>query len=75
MRSRQTVQRAEIAFMDAEANEFAMELLMPTEFLMRDLGPLGIDIEDEKRMGALAKKYRVSLPVMIVRIAQLRFAK
>jgi Zn-dependent peptidase ImmA (M78 family) len=64
----------DLRWMDVEANAFAMELLMPTEWLMRDLGPSGIDIEDEKRMGALAKRYRVSLPVMIARIAMLRFA-
>lgn len=57
--------------MEAAANAFAFELLMPEEWLRRDIGPGGVDIEDEKRVAALAKKYRVSVSVMTLRIGQL----
>lgn len=61
-----------LAQMDREANAFAMELLMPEEWLRADLAKLGgIDIEDERKIGKLAKKYGVSSPVMILRLAQL----
>lgn len=58
--------------MDAEANVFAMELLMPRESLLADIKKLGgVDIEDDKAMTKLAKKYRVSITVMALRIGQL----
>lgn len=58
--------------MEAEANAFAMELLMP-EFLMRqEMAKLKhIDIEDEKAVETLAKKFRVSRQVMTIRLGQL----
>lgn len=58
--------------MEAEANAFAMELLMPREWLLADIKKLGgVDIEDERAMARLAKKYGVSLTVMALRIGQL----
>jgi len=66
------ISREDIAAMDAEANAFAMELLLPEEWLRADVARMGgIDIEDEKRLKALAKKYRVSEPVMAIRLGQL----
>lgn len=57
---------------EAEANAFAMELLMPREWLLADIKKLGgVDIEDERAMARLAKKYGVSLTVMALRIGQL----
>lgn len=57
---------------EREANEFAMHLLVPTEFLKRDLKALGgIDIEDDLQITQLAKKYKVSVQIMTLRIAQL----
>ena len=57
--------------MDREANEFAMQLLVPTDFLRADLEKIGgIDIENGKAVEKLAKKYRVSMQVMTIRIAQ-----
>lgn len=58
--------------MDEEANEFAMELLMPEVWLRRDIKALGgIDIEDEPAVNKLAKRYRVSPNVMVLRIGML----
>lgn len=57
---------------DIEANAFAMELLMPEPWLRADLAMTGgVDIEDDKAIARLAKKYRVSPTVMAVRIGQL----
>ena len=58
--------------MDAEANAFAMELMMP-EFLLRpELEKLGgIDIEDEKAVRKLAAKFRVSTQMMTLRLGEL----
>lgn len=62
-----------VADMNAEANAFAMELLMPTAWLLADVHKLGgVDIEDEKAMARLAKKYRVSTLVMASRLTELR---
>jgi Zn-dependent peptidase ImmA (M78 family) len=60
-------------FMDAEANAFAMELLMPADWLRADIEKMGgIDIEDDVKLNGLAKKYRVSPQVMAFRIGELR---
>ncbi len=56
--------------MNAEANAFAMELLMPFDWIVRDSA--GLDLEDEKRLNALAKRYLVSPVVMAVRIGEVR---
>jgi Zn-dependent peptidase ImmA (M78 family) len=57
---------------DDEANAFAMELLMPTEFLLADLKAMGsFDIEDPKPIRKLAQKYNVSEQAMLIRIARL----
>jgi Zn-dependent peptidase ImmA (M78 family) len=55
-----------------EANIFAMELLMPTSFLLKDLKEIGgIDVADGSGVEKLAKKYRVSQALMALRIGQL----
>lgn len=57
---------------EAEANIFAMELLMPTDFLLRDLKQIGgIDLADDVQITKLAKKYRVAVSLMAIRIGQL----
>lgn len=57
---------------EAEANAFAMELLMPSEFLLRDLKQMGgIDLADDEQVAKLAKKYRVAVSLMAIRIGQL----
>jgi Zn-dependent peptidase ImmA (M78 family) len=64
---------SEDQIMEAEANAFAMELLMPADWLRADIEKLGgIDIDDDKKLSRLAKKYSVSLQVMAIRIAELR---
>ena len=56
---------------DLEANEFAMHLLVPTEFLRKDLIAMGgIDIADDKDLKILAHKYQVSQTIMALRIEQ-----
>lgn len=55
---------------DAEANAFAMELLMPFDWIVRDAN--GLDLCDERAVEKLAKKYRVATTVMAVRIGEVR---
>jgi Zn-dependent peptidase ImmA (M78 family) len=58
--------------MEAEANAFAMELLMPADWVRREAAKLGgVDIEDEKKVAKLAKKFGVSNAVMTLRLGQL----
>jgi Zn-dependent peptidase ImmA (M78 family) len=57
---------------EAEATHFAMCLLMPTRLLQADIHRMGgVDIEDGRAIGELAKKYRVSPTLMAVRIGWL----
>lgn len=51
-----------------EANLFAMFLLIPKQFLIKDLEN-GIDLADSKALEVLAKKYGVPLNAMAMRIA------
>lgn len=54
-----------------EANEFAMHLLVPTEFLKRELEKLGsIDLADDTVITKLAKKFKVPITVMAIRLGQ-----
>lgn len=58
--------------MDDEANAFAFELLMPEKFMRAEVAKIGrIDIDDERAVAKLAKKFRVSNNVMVIRLAQL----
>lgn len=74
-------QRRDIRDMDEEANAFAMELLMPEKFLRADLANLkGFDIvgavadDLDKNIAKLAKKYKVSTQMMVLRIGALTAA-
>lgn len=62
-----------IGDMDAEANRFAMELLMPAEWLLADLKrtPVQIADDNDKNLGRLATKYGVPRTLMAIRIGQL----
>lgn len=58
--------------MQREANAFALELLVPTLFLRLDLEKLGgVDIEDERAVERLARRYKVSRQVMTLRLGQM----
>jgi Zn-dependent peptidase ImmA (M78 family) len=59
---------------EIEANRFAAELLMPEEFLLKDLEESTvIDLNDERRMQQLAKKYQVSVQAMTNRLVSLGY--
>lgn len=58
---------------ELEANEFAMELLMPSEWLLRDCKRIGLF--DTKAISKLAKKYRVSNEILVYRMGQLQDRK
>ena len=67
-----TPEDAEKEVMEREANYFAMCLLMPEEWLRRDVEAIGgVDIEDDVAMTKLAKKYKVSVTLMAMRLGQL----
>lgn len=55
--------------MDLEANRFAIELLMPEEWINRDCK--GIDIFDEKAISKVARKYKVPTHMMAARMLEL----
>lgn len=57
---------------EAEANQFAMELLMPRDWLLRDLKAMGgVDMADDAEIAKLARKYLVATSLMAIRIGQL----
>ena len=58
---------------EAEANQFAMCLLMPEDFVRREVKKMGgnFDIEDTKSAKQLADKFKVSLPIMMIRLGQI----
>lgn len=53
---------------EIEANRFASELLVPTEFLRLDLDQISVDVGDDEQIEKLAKRYKVSVPMMTFRI-------
>ena len=59
--------------MDAEANEFAMCLLMPEALLRSDLEhkPVELASDDDRNLQFLANKYKVPKMLMAIRIGQL----
>ncbi len=65
-----TALKPDMRQIEREANQFAMELLMPTAFLLKDLRR-GVDIESADDIHKLAKKYGVSDALMAIRIGQL----
>jgi Zn-dependent peptidase ImmA (M78 family) len=58
---------------EMEANLFAAELLMPANFLQRDVAKLGtaFDVDDELQVARLAKRYGVSKQAMTIRLSRL----
>jgi len=55
--------------LEIEANAFASELLMPSEFLIQALDASGLDLDDEEGIAGLARKFRVSASAMRYRLA------
>jgi Zn-dependent peptidase ImmA (M78 family) len=59
---------------EIQANRFAAELLMPEEFLRRDVKEVGLqDLHDDEAVKDLAKKYQVSVQAMTTRLTSLGF--
>jgi Zn-dependent peptidase ImmA (M78 family) len=57
---------------EAEANEFAMELLMPSDWLLADVRKMGgFDVCDDDKLAKLAKKYRVPVTLLTLRLGML----
>ncbi|MBN8648313.1 MAG: ImmA/IrrE family metallo-endopeptidase [Caulobacterales bacterium] len=49
---------------EIEANKFASELLMPAEFVKESVDFSQLDIDDEKQIAAIAKKFKVSVAAL-----------
>lgn len=61
---------------EVEANRFAAEILMPVEFLKRDLEALdSIDLLDDEIIADLAKKYDVSRQAFLIRLNVLGYVQ
>ena len=60
--------------MEMEANHFAAELLMPSFLLSPLLQKNGFDIDDEKPLEKLSRKFRVSKQALSYRIRNLSYA-
>lgn len=56
--------------MDAEATAFALELLMPEEWIKRDTA--GVDLFDDAKIAKIAKRYKVPPALMAFRLGQLQ---
>lgn len=54
--------------MSTRVNRFASELLVPTDFLRQDLDDITLDVEDQSQIERLAKRYKVSVTMMTIRI-------
>jgi Zn-dependent peptidase ImmA (M78 family) len=59
---------------EIEANQFAAELLMPEEFILRDLKEISAT-EPEAAVEELAQRYRVSIQSMAIRLSKLGFIR
>lgn len=56
---------------EIEANAFAADLLMPTNFLRKEVARLQIDVENSELIDQLAAKYGVSAQAMTFRLLNL----
>lgn len=55
---------------EKEANLFASELLLPTRLLSKELRKFEIDLNDDKQINKLAKKYNVSQQALMIRLSR-----
>jgi Zn-dependent peptidase ImmA (M78 family) len=69
-RSRTAEDKVEI-----DANQFAADLLMPKRLLQRALANHDIDVEDEKEVARLAKRFGVSKQALTYRLINLELAQ
>ena len=61
---------------EKEANLFAAELLMPASFLRGDVKEIGVvDLDDERALAKLARRYGVSTQAMTFRLAYLGYVQ
>ena len=60
--------RTPTSVIDAEASLFAMELLMPFDWIVKDIDGCVIDVEGSPKIKELAKRYQVSEQLMTVRV-------
>jgi Zn-dependent peptidase ImmA (M78 family) len=59
---------------EREANQFAAQLLMPAEFIQKDMLKLGrIDLLHDDKLGKLADDYGVSLQALMYRLNNLGY--
>jgi len=58
--------------MEIEANQFASELLMPTDLIMKALEAKPFDIDDERPIEELARRLKVSKQALEYRIRNLQ---
>lgn len=57
---------------DAEANHFAISLLLPKDMVRQEVRAMGgVDIADDADVKMLARKFGVSISLMAFRIGQL----
>jgi Zn-dependent peptidase ImmA (M78 family) len=56
---------------EMEANAFASELLMPKDWVQREIED-GWNIDDDEKIASLARKFRVSVAAMQFRLVDLR---
>lgn len=56
---------------EIEANQFAAALLMPVDFLQKEIESLPEDMEDEKAVAELARRFEVSEQAMTIRLTSL----
>lgn len=61
-----------LADINAEANRFARELLMPFDWLVEDVKAMRLDITDDAAMAKLAKKYAVPIGVLAFHLGELQ---
>lgn len=61
--------------LEAEANYFAMCLLMPEDLVRREVANMEIDLADNNFLKELSKKFAVPETAMAVRLSQLRIFK
>ena len=61
---------------EKEANYFAAELLMPAKFLRQELEGKRLDLfDDSGTLEKLAKKYKVSVQALTIRLTNLGYIK